>query len=248
MQKIKNFLKFVLGFIYFPFLAPVAKKKIVNSRDKILDESAAYSWTQNFRVGPNIRGFNINFKSSQIKSEILSLISELKKNPPHIILEIGTATAGTLFMFSYIATNDAEIISIDLPFGRYGAGYLKYRIPLLYSFASDKQKIHLLRCDSHKKETIENLKKLLNGRKIDFLFIDGDHTYEGVKNDFENYYSLINSGGIIAFHDIVNNIHDTSFGTHKFWEEIKNKYEYKEFIRPDANNDGCGIGLIKIPD
>ena len=246
MQKIRNFLKLILGLVYFPFLVPIAKKKILDSKDKILDENSIYSWTQDFKVGPNIRGFNINFKSSQIKSEILDLISEIKKNPPNIILEIGTATAGTLFMFTKIASPDAEVISIDLPFGRYGAGYLKYRIPLLHSFAGYKQKIHLLRCDSHKQETIEKLKKILNGRKIDFLFIDGDHSYNGVKNDFENYYKLMKTEGLIAFHDIVSNINDLSFGTHDFWEEIKQKYEYKEFIRPEAKNNGCGIGLIKI--
>jgi len=43
----------------------------------------------------------------------------------------------------------------------------------------------------------------LNGEPLDFLFIDGDHTYEGVKRDFEMYSPLVRNGGIIAFHDIV---------------------------------------------
>jgi len=40
-------------------------------------------------------------------------------------------------------------------------------------------------------------------KRGDFLFIDGDHTYEGVEGDFEMYSPLVRRGGIIAFHDIV---------------------------------------------
>jgi hypothetical protein len=37
--------------------------------------------------------------------------------------------------------------------------------------------------------------------QIDFLFIDGDHSYEGVKTDFELYSKLLSDQGIIAIHD-----------------------------------------------
>ncbi len=37
--------------------------------------------------------------------------------------------------------------------------------------------------------------------QIDFLFIDGDHSYEGVKTDFELYSKLLSNRGIIAIHD-----------------------------------------------
>ena len=36
---------------------------------------------------------------------------------------------------------------------------------------------------------------------FDFIFIDGDHTYEAVKKDYEDWLSLIAPGGYIAFHD-----------------------------------------------
>lgn len=49
--------------------------------------------------------------------------------------------------------------------------------------------------------TVDRLKKMLNGRQIDFLFIDGDHRYEGVKNDFEKFSPLVRSGGAVGFHD-----------------------------------------------
>jgi len=37
--------------------------------------------------------------------------------------------------------------------------------------------------------------------QIDFLFIDGDHSYEGVKTDFDLYSNLLSDRGIIAIHD-----------------------------------------------
>ena len=40
------------------------------------------------------------------------------------------------------------------------------------------------------------------GEKLDFLFIDGDHSYDGVKADFEMYAPMVRPGGLIAFHDI----------------------------------------------
>jgi len=41
------------------------------------------------------------------------------------------------------------------------------------------------------------VKKILAGRQVDFLFIDGDHSYEGVKKDFEMYSSLVRKGGVV---------------------------------------------------
>lgn len=36
---------------------------------------------------------------------------------------------------------------------------------------------------------------------IDFIFVDGDHSFEGVKNDFQNFSGLLAKDGVIAFHD-----------------------------------------------
>jgi len=244
-QKIKNLIKTVLAIAYFPLLVPTTIRKINEQKEKLKEISETFLWTEKFLIGPKIRGLNINFNTSQIKEEIIALAKAIQKNPPKIILEIGTATGGTLFMFARTATIDAKIISIDLPLGRYGAGYFKYRIPLLRAFATAQQKIHLIRRDSHQTETIKMLEELLQGRKIDFLFIDGDHSYQGVKKDFENYLPFVSSNGLIAFHDIVPNDLDKSIGAPIFWQEIKNKYPSQEFIRSNADNTGCGIGIIR---
>lgn len=37
--------------------------------------------------------------------------------------------------------------------------------------------------------------------KFDFIFVDGDHSYNAVKQDFDDWFPLLNIGGFIAFHD-----------------------------------------------
>lgn len=183
-------------------------------------------------------------QTKQIKSEFIELLAILRKHNPHLILEIGTANGGTLFLFSRIAARDAEIISIDLPGGMYGGGYSRLKIPLFKSFALPKQKIHLIRANSHHKTTLNEVKKILDKKKLDFLFIDGDHTYNGVKKDFEMYGPLVKYQGIIAFHDIVVHPPKTKININKFWNEIKDKFEYKEIVE-DWNQNWAGIGILK---
>ena len=38
-------------------------------------------------------------------------------------------------------------------------------------------------------------------RKIDFLYVDGDHSYEAVSQDIQNFVPFVRAGGLFAFHD-----------------------------------------------
>jgi predicted O-methyltransferase YrrM len=87
------------------------------------------------------------------------------------------------------------------------------------------------------------IESILDEKKIDFLFIDGDHTYEGVKKDFKMYSPLVKDGRIIAFHDIVSGPQNLVGGVPQFWQEIKKKYKYLEIVE-DWNQRGYGIGVI----
>ena len=103
--------------------------------------------------------------------------------------------------------------------------------------------MRLVRKDSHQEGTLEDLKNILGNEKIDFLFIDGDHSYNGVKKDFEMYSPLVSKDGIIGFHDIVEGLEENVGGVPAFWQEIKNNYKYKEIVE-SWNQGGYGIGLI----
>jgi len=41
----------------------------------------------------------------------------------------------------------------------------------------------------------------IKDNELDFVYIDGDHRYEGVKEDINNYYSKVKMGGLICGHD-----------------------------------------------
>jgi hypothetical protein len=103
--------------------------------------------------------------------------------------------------------------------------------------------------DSAAPETVERVRSMLAGRLVDLLFIDGDHTYEGVKRDFETYAPLTRH--IIAFHDI--NLEWEGAGIKRFWDELKARSEQTHsFVSIDSWTEpelrlGCatriGIGL-----
>jgi cephalosporin hydroxylase len=173
----------------------------------------------------------------------LSLLQILQAQKPKFLCEIGTASGGTLYLFSKVASRDASLISVDLPGGAFGAGYQKSKMQFLEKFASAKQKIFLVRDDSHSERARLNLENLLNGRKLDFLLIDGDHSYNGVKADFMTYRSLVGKGGLIAFHDIVPGDPRFVGGVPKFWAEIKVDFKHAEFV-DSWNQGGAGIGVL----
>ena len=210
--------------------------KIIN-KIKDIDDALKFAFSFQYLA--------FTIRTAQIKYEINKLLEILNDLNPRIILEIGTAGGGTLFLYTRIAHPKASIISVDLPGGSFGGGYAKWKIPIYKSFTIGDQKIKLLRADSHNPKTFEHVKNLINKKMVDFLFIDGDHTYEGVKRDFEMYSSLVKKGGIIAFHDIVEHTVESGCEVNKFWDEIKNDYEYQELIG-DIEQTGAGIGIIYL--
>lgn len=74
----------------------------------------------------------------------------------------------------------------------------------------------------------------------DLYFIDGDHSYNGVKSDYENYKSKCK---FMAFHDILGYRHCE--GVAKFWEELKRIYKHWEFI-DSTPAIASGIGVIEL--
>src|SRR4029077_1566892 len=121
----------------------------------------------------------------QVRSEILEFGKLLRELAPSRSLEIGTNYGGTLFLLCEVSSPEAKVISVDLPWGPFGGGYPRRKIPIFRRFAKSGQELHLIRADSHLAETKRQVLQLLQGEKLDFVFIDADHTYEGVSRDFE---------------------------------------------------------------
>jgi len=74
---------------------------------------------------------------------------------------------------------------------------------------------------------------------IDLIHIDGLHTYEAVREDFENWYPKVKPGGIMLFHDVAARIKD--FGAWRFWQELAPQHDAFMF------NHGFGLGVLRKP-
>ena len=90
---------------------------------------------------------------------------------------------------------------------------------------------------SETKFTNEILKSL---SKFDLIFIDGDHSYNSVKKDFDLSQKYINKKGIIILHDIFL----PNSGPYKLWRDIKSNFKTKEILYP-KNSFKFGFGIIQ---
>jgi len=184
--------------------------------------------------------------TAQVRSEIIQLTELIAQSRPKTVLEIGTAQGGTLFLWCRVSDPQATIISIDLPGGIHGGGYPYWKSWIYKRFPLAGQKLQLLRGDSHHAKMLAQLKSILPGDgKVDFLFIDGDHTYEGVKADFEMYAPLVRPGGRVVFHDICKHAEAMNCQVDRFWQEIKTERQFSELV-DNWNQGTCGIGVIAM--
>jgi predicted O-methyltransferase YrrM len=190
------------------------------------------------------RKFRPRIGVNQIDREIKRLCVILARHRPRTVLEIGTAGGGTLFLFSAVAADDATLISVDLP---PPAGYPRDRWLLYRAFGRLRQRVLLLRSDSHDPSTLRLVTKQLRNRPLDFLFIDGDHSAAGVARDYEMYGPLVRPGGIIAIHDVVPGAVEKVGGVPSFWRKLKSTTSAEvEEIVDDWSQGGFGIGVVRV--
>jgi predicted O-methyltransferase YrrM len=199
------------------------------------------------RIHPLIRRAK-EFAAAQKGKELSSLLWLVQDLRPTMVLEIGTHSGGTLYCWCRLAQANATIVSIDLPGGKFGGGYTDERAQEMMSlFPTDGQQLHLLRADSHDPSTLEQLKSILDGRQLDLLFIDGDHTYEGVRRDFEMYSPLAAEGGAIVLHDILEHPTVPSCDVRRLWNEVKDDYRHVEITARPETWGGIGVLWVDAP-
>lgn len=240
-----NSLKRFLDKFYFPWFIKRAQSKLANLEKNAQSDTDLFALANKFRCGLPPRGLHLHIRPAQVPLEILALMKKIRDLKPPVILEIGTATGGTLYLFTKIAPPSATLISLDLPEGPFGGGYLSARQKIMESFPGPNQSLHLLQSNSHSPETKKAVLNILAGRPVDFLFIDGDHSYEGAKADWLDYSGLVRPGGLVAFHDIVPNPSEQSSQVNKLWAELKNNYDCQEIVA-DPKQGWAGLGLIQL--
>lgn len=170
------------------------------------------------------------FSIQQKKEEWLTFLEHCTnvKN----VLEIGSYDGGTTASLSLICD---RLLTIEVLSPRYDTNLIKANCNFTYlvgdSSASD----------------ITNFAKITAGEKYDLIFVDGSHVYEVVREDYINYRDLVKSGGMMAFHDIIESEEHIRQDTRVFelWNEIKYDFKHEEIIFPPY--EWGGIGIIWMP-
>lgn len=88
------------------------------------------------------------------------------------------------------------------------------------------------------RKTFDEALRDVEDGSVDLLHIDGFHTYEAVRRDFETWIPKLSRNGVVLFHDTT--VRRDDFGVWKLWSEIRGKgpsYEFKY---------GNGLGLLAV--
>jgi len=165
---------------------------------------------------------------------------------PRTIVEIGAGMGGMLAAFCAAATEDATIVCVDLEGGPFGGGRSDAQLRSRAN-ARPLQKLHLVRGDSLD-PAIRERTAALTPNGVDVLFIDGDHSYDGVSGDFCMYSPLVVPGGIVGLHDILTHSLVPGCEVDRLWGSLSGSK--REIVAPRELLDGGtwgGIGVLEVP-
>lgn len=171
---------------------------------------------------------------------LLALYIELQ---PKNIMEIGSFYGGTLWFWLTHSVGFNKVITLDYPVppsdGRYEE-MMKCRSQWdSWTKQVGVKEFHNVIGDSTSQESKNKVNSIIKEGELDFLFIDGGHTYDVVKSDYETYSKYVRKGGIIAFHDVIG-----LEEVRQYWNELKQGKPYVEISH--NTSVGWGIGVLFV--
>ena len=155
------------------------------------------------------------------------LYSLVRLIQPDVVIEIGTAKGNST-------------ISIGQALKDNGRGKLYTMDPNEHDIVNIAiKKSHLKKYINYIIDYSNNVIPKLNLTKADFVFIDGDHSYESVKKDFELVKNLIPKGGCVVFHDSI-----WFEGPRRVVKEIKLSGQYEVITLPTRVASVSGKAIL----
>lgn len=153
---------------------------------------------------------------SQTSHDEREAIKKYAKNKK-VAAEIGVFEGLTTEIIANSVDKDGIVYAID-PFfkGRLGLCYGEIISKKYWKRKQCINKIKVIKNYSY------NAAKFIN-EKFDFIFIDGDHSYDGIKQDWEDWSVKLNKGGFILLHDTCLSNHNpnvSTLGSYRFFNEV----------------------------
>ncbi|MEA2733609.1 MAG: hypothetical protein QOE14_60 [Humisphaera sp.] len=165
------------------------------------------------------------------------LIIELTR--PRVLVELGAHYGDSYCAFCQAvahAKTQTRCFAVDTWRGDVHAGF--YDASILATLKSHHDPLYggfstLLQAD------FDSAVKQFDDGSIDLLHIDGHHTYESVRHDFDTWLTKMSPRGVVLLHD-TSARHDPSFGVWRVWAELAAQYPSFEF--PHAH----GLGIVAV--
>lgn len=162
----------------------------------------------------------------------------LKQAQPKVLVELGTHTGNSYFTFCQAVSEyglDTRCYAVDTWQGDDHAG--KYGDEV-FADVFGYNDAHYARFSNLMRMQFDDALSYFPDNSVDLLHIDGLHTYEAVKADFDGWLPKLTSKAIAVFHDI--NVRERNFGVWQLWEELKLRFPSCEFY----HSHGLGVLLV----
>lgn len=132
-----------------------------------------------------------------------------------VIVEIGSYRGKSAAMLALGSAPDGRVTAIDPHLRSEGAGTTAYGDEDERVFHETMARVGISDRVTHVVETSAAARPGWGDTPIDLLWIDGDHSYEGVRRDLEDWAGLVKPGGLLACHDYAHRE-----GVRRAWDEM----------------------------